>query len=481
MSRLRTIFISTRTDECALERRAAYEAAVSQGLVPFTYDASIHRLSTLTVPQVAPPSSGEVRQTKRRATWDHIATLIDQSDYFVGVYDRTLGAPDRPANNMPWLRFELLRFLAVQLQQAQQLRAYGMRTPNEALRQADRFEQALRDQLVRPQPNEACNALHDILANRMFLYQRLENDGDDDSYEERAESDGRPRSEPPLAALLDPFWQFVRGFKDQVQRLQANTPGQASELLPVRAAHALLFRKLSEGLRDLHYDPSAAKSEQTRPRILEFELSGGGLSKRPGGLYVFLRTLFQRGLGVQSLWVGDHGKGNDLAPMRGTIVGMHHGGFAVAHAAAEAKHVTALVEAALPGVSLNIHAAPPDAAHLSERSLQLQAGEFRHLQAQVHSDVLTYRIEVAWMPGVLWAIVAVATAFDANIVHMSTNPRSERTEEGRKVGFELGRIVEVELSVEAMPDVKWWNASEFEYQLKSLHGYVSASVLRGTR
>ena len=363
---------------------------------------------------------------------------------------------------MPWLRFELLRFLAAQLERRAVLARFGPSSVNDAMRHADAFARALTEELVRDEPTGPPGAaLRDLLDQRAFLFQRLE-------------PNEQPRSERQLAAMLEPFWRHLRGFNDHVlEEVQAFGNGAVAELMPVRAAHALLFRKLSAAFREL---PRRELRQTTHPRLAFSLVAPEAASDRPGCLYVLLRTIFQQGLAVESLLAG---AGVDRAPVRGSIVGLHAGGIDELDAVASA--IDAALAKALPGwrIELSSEAGTASAGNASVAVMDL--AEFRAAQAERYPDALTYRVQIANMPGVLWAVIAVATAFEANILHLSTNPEQHRGPTASSVGFEIGRTLDLELAVEAGPEVLWWNSSEFEYQLKSLHGYVAAEVVRGLR
>jgi hypothetical protein len=88
---VRTLFISSRMEEVAMERKAAYEAVFAEGLVPLMFEAA--------------PDLG-------KADKERIDTLVDNADLFAGVYDSTLGSgrmPDYP--HLSPLEYELYRFV----------------------------------------------------------------------------------------------------------------------------------------------------------------------------------------------------------------------------------------------------------------------------------------------------------------------------------------------------------------------------------
>lgn len=105
-----TIFISSRMEEVVAERRAAFDAVFSSGLVPLMFEAA---------------------SDLRHADRERIDTLIDKADLFLGIYDRTLGDTHLPEfPSLTPLEYELARFVfAVELR--------------ETVRDAQRFREEL--------------------------------------------------------------------------------------------------------------------------------------------------------------------------------------------------------------------------------------------------------------------------------------------------------------------------------------------------
>lgn len=71
--------------------------------------------------------------------------------------------------------------------------------------------------------------------------------------------------------------------------------------------------------------------------------------------------------------------------------------------------------------------------------------------------------------------VLTSTRTDEAPVPSTASARDSRTSASNSGNLEF------ELAVAAEPEITWWNASEFEYRLKSLHGDVAAEVVRGSR
>ena len=105
-----TVFISSRMDELALERRAAYEAIARARHAPLSFDAALTKLSDSNVSP--PPWDGqEQRVSGRRELREQHDTLIDNSEFFLGIYEAGAGEPEYSLHWLSWIEYELVRFL----------------------------------------------------------------------------------------------------------------------------------------------------------------------------------------------------------------------------------------------------------------------------------------------------------------------------------------------------------------------------------
>ncbi len=86
---MRTVFLSSRIDELAIERRAAFEAVYSAGLVPILYETE------------------PLEDVKNK-----IDALVDRADLFLGLYSHTIGESSTSLAELYPIEYELLRFLA---------------------------------------------------------------------------------------------------------------------------------------------------------------------------------------------------------------------------------------------------------------------------------------------------------------------------------------------------------------------------------
>lgn len=83
-----SVFISSRMEELTMERRAAFEAIYDCGLVPLMFETE-------------PEDDPRVQ----------INTLVDRADFFLGIYDATLGVPSHDLCGLEPIVYELYRFL----------------------------------------------------------------------------------------------------------------------------------------------------------------------------------------------------------------------------------------------------------------------------------------------------------------------------------------------------------------------------------
>jgi hypothetical protein len=85
----RTIFISSRMEELALDRRTAFDAAYFSDFVPLLFE-------------------NEPRGKDEKSKID---TLVDSSDYFLGLYHQSIGTKNENLCGLEPIRYELYRFL----------------------------------------------------------------------------------------------------------------------------------------------------------------------------------------------------------------------------------------------------------------------------------------------------------------------------------------------------------------------------------
>jgi hypothetical protein len=100
-----TVFISSRMEEACVERKAAFEAVFACRFVPMMFEAS--------------PELGS------RGDRDRINNLIDNSDLFFGIYDRSLGDPGSKVEyfDLCPLEYELARFVFTAYHRRQKMKA----------------------------------------------------------------------------------------------------------------------------------------------------------------------------------------------------------------------------------------------------------------------------------------------------------------------------------------------------------------------
>jgi hypothetical protein len=86
--RVRTIFISSRMEELAMERQSAFDAIYEAGLTPILFEM-------------------EPRSAERKK----IDALVDRADLFLGVFYQTIGTPNENLCGLCPVEYELYRFL----------------------------------------------------------------------------------------------------------------------------------------------------------------------------------------------------------------------------------------------------------------------------------------------------------------------------------------------------------------------------------
>ncbi len=460
-------FISTRTEEMSLERRAAVEAAIAADVTPVTYDASIHRLMSTQMPPGAPSDTPfvdiENRRGVRRPIWEHIATFLEMCDVFVGVFYHTLGPADDAAASQPWLQFELYRFIASHEAArkaawfTQADGAWAWKSADDAVRDPG-FGAELR-RAIEAQGKDS-DELREFLRESVWLYQWCDNRG-------------MPFANAELQSLLAPFKdQSCRRFSDRIMELN-NRPTRA-ELRPVRSAHAELFgllRQRFSGARASHL----ARHPPLPDLMVYLSIEDGHVSPlQPGALYVLLRACFGLGLRLDCLMAGS----DDSPRIRGIA-----SPFASSWDDEEGPLEMCLQKLLRQGLGLptSVSSGPQvRAATVADRARMIEESEvkvFRRRQRE-QEDCITYRVRVGDFAGSLWTIVSIATAFDATIVHLSYDRRWSERPEPQKIGFSHSSLVvdfELGLAFVGQAGEDFW--TDFEYHLKCAPGYISSSVV----
>lgn len=86
---LSNVFISSRMEELAFERRSVFDALYLSGLTPLAFET----------------------EPTAKTEKEMIDTLVDSSDLFVGIYHETIGAPQTKLAGLEPIAYELYRFL----------------------------------------------------------------------------------------------------------------------------------------------------------------------------------------------------------------------------------------------------------------------------------------------------------------------------------------------------------------------------------
>lgn len=482
MDPAKTVFISSRTEELANERRAAYEAVAAAGLYPLIFDASLNRLRDIDIPMRRSSLEGERRRATDRILRDQVDALIGQSDLFVGIYYRTIGPPQEVVGQSAWLQYELIRFLTrhivtkehltsseiiprdqyhlltrkelenvkgdVEKETSAWMRAGGHRRHREVL------YSALKGKVDSPLRTVAL----DIARDRIFLFTRQENrdwiwDGD-------------------LQTLLDPFIKVsVVPFQSHLEKAKA--PETDYCFIP---ADAQLFRSLHEQCKRFSDDQVARESSQAPEPLISFHLSDTKFThdqyymlNQPGVLSQVLRSCFQAGLDVQLLLV-QHPRDCDKPPIRGWAKPYRtpvHDGQRTDYHEKLRDSFKGLLD--LP-FEIGSVARPTGSESKVIRREEHRKGEWSY----------AYKVRFVDVPGSLWSIVSLITAYHGNISYFTYDADWDSREDFTKVGFEPhNRIVEIQFGIKSEEGHEFSRRIKmFEYQLKCMSGYISSSFVK---
>ena len=483
-----TAFVSSRTEELALERRAAYEAITVSGLIPITFDAFLSRLRDADVPQ--PSVEHELRVSRDRIVRDQVDVLLSQADLFIGIYCETVGTPRRVCGEQPWICYELYRFLVrwVVTTEHEERRSI---LPRDALSEDSRrqLERAggdvdleaaawmradghrlipalLRDAMLGQGDPSLVETVTAIARERVRLYDRAHH-----------------RRQPELEDFLAPFQNHcVRRFES------ISIPFELSEgeerYIP---AHAMLFTHMRERLGNALSTGRLQRATVPEAREgVRFHLAESAASlHRPGVLYLLLRCCFQSGLSLEVLRVGSTRSRHEL---QGWAVPYRTQGSidpsvlyfrralcrTIRHLDPECpahQDPIACVDVDVPClVRVDRSPVPSDSDSKALRAAQRRESQWEW----------GYRFRFVDVPGTLWNLVSLITSYRGNITYLTYDAFFDRREEHEKVGFDRGnRVVEFEIGIASDADRGFGiERAAFEYQVKCLHGYISSNRLQ---
>ncbi len=158
----KTVFISSRMDELAFERRSAFEATYLRGLTPLLFETE--------------PADGDEKRM--------IDNLVDRASIFVGIYYQTIGQASEELHGMEPIAYELYRFLfrfsdeRIKIETNHENRCNGrVRSRLDKLLGPDGSGDGLSSHILqlRDRIESGDQQLHDILRNRVRLFVKTHN------------------------------------------------------------------------------------------------------------------------------------------------------------------------------------------------------------------------------------------------------------------------------------------------------------------
>jgi hypothetical protein len=389
-----TVFISSRIDELAVERRAVFEAINQVGLVPILYEIE-----------------------PRQDTVTRINTLIDRADFFVGLYSHTIGEKNRDLLEYYPIEYELIRFLAAfdRNVKGQLFRTRRMEDFNRALEDkayTDKLLPRLRKELMAGEGN-----LFNLFRQRVCLFEK---DADGDW---------------PVSVRLTKFLEGLERipFKTEQRRLSEGAASLIPEELRLEMfvpPHATLFELVVRELgRRLYVPGNASPSSAIRlksaapvgPRVV-VDVEGPDTA---GRLHAVLDTCFQHWINVSAISIFDHGaqrKGQSSSVMtrvRGVLFSDQPDSNASDDA--DRSGLQQSIERALPTghkVDVRMNEFPP--TDLSD--------DWRPVGPRTGSTFL--RIDAANVPGLMVQVSALILSYECSISYVDFDLEREHASSG---------------------------------------------------
>lgn len=454
----RAVFVSARTDELWLERNAASAAIATSGLTPLVFDSALNKLSDEVVPEADPgnPERPQKRLSGKRNLRSQVDSLIDASDFFVGVYFHTAGLQEYSTGWLTWVEYELVRFLMRHLlledhglletaplprfHEWKPLAEEERKQLNDFVRSTTRVAEMRRrlQEMAAGSREPEVERLRTVVESRCLLFHKRSREVS-------------PQLSHDLQVFLHPLRGHLREIRTTVREAHSNLGD--FHYFP---SHAHLFETIHSRLRGVAQPVGASTGRGVRIRVERRP----DADHRVGLLYPLLREVFQRGLSIQQLFVGCS---ESTAPAPGITC------FATSpregwNAETDRLHLAERVESVVPGLpGLETHvevAEPPPTFAMAEQAPGKHA----------------YEVVVLDTPGAVWSVCTLIASygFDMTYVHFDTRVGSGATPVvtsaspgvALAIAFEDGpRNEHRTLGIQGI--------ATFEYQLKSLHGVVS--------
>ncbi len=486
------VFISARTDELYLERRAAYEAVGVSGALPLVIDPALNKL---TDSMVAVRNGGGVvvspvqqkRFTGRRELRKQVDAILDAADQFVGIYGLTSGAQQHCIAWLTWIEYELYRFLTRQVERSGVPGIKGLLLDvvplgehrdrlyriNDLMRSAE-YIALLRESLLEGRGRRSSpfsRELHKVMSGRCTLIHKRESG-----------------LESRLSYDLQEFLLPIRPYLHEVRTTVLGTPRPGDfHYFP---AHARIFELLYEKRPEQpSEDPDALMAHDGLVAIR--------IRRKPGVpdsspvLYPLLREVFQAGLDIRLLRIQCLAQGSPsleegvfcmAQPIRSGLV-------EEMELLSSSAILTAQLERELGGpqpgesdyeimgtATMTMGDVPPIGGSIEALGV-LRA---RHAEDRLHA----YSIQALDLPGMLWSVATLIASYGGSIVHMNFDCRVCNQRDANQVSevtFQVAFLVDetkMELPNGAYPQDEFTQGLRtFEHQLRILHGVVSVSVI----
>ncbi|HXU46397.1 MAG TPA: DUF4062 domain-containing protein [Thermoanaerobaculia bacterium] len=260
MVNVRTIFISSRMDELAMERRSAHSAIIEARLTPILFEME--------------------PQKNERAKID---ALVDRADFFIGIYYNTLGYPSEFLNDLCPIEYELFRFLArfdlCDEPESWQLTEPAQREITASLADPS-YVSDIRSR-IRSEIAQREGALFDVISHRVLLFLRVLEPDNQISRKLAEFLEGLPRHE----------------FCNQEIEPQEGV----AEFVPEKRyvpAHLSLFEAVYEILQKRKTSGDLTPLQSGAGFYMECRISG---EDRPGLLYRLLEACLDQACNIKSL------------------------------------------------------------------------------------------------------------------------------------------------------------------------------------
>ena len=434
IDRVDTVFISSRSDELWLERNAAYEAIGHSGRTPLLIDASLNKLTDSDLPPGEPADdASHKRHSKGRTLRDQIDAFVDAADFFIGIYGVNSGRQNLSIHWMTWIEYELLRFLARHAGYAEDSSTESL---NDFMRNRKNVTELRRDLLGTSGATQKIETLRCVLEQRCsFFFKRYPNTKLEPSIDLQR-----------LLSFISPYVLEIRQMVSQVN------DGGDFRFYP---AHAMLFDHVRE---EFIADTGHSIDHKSGPWVIvEVERSTNGgdrVDDRRGVLYPLLRVLFQEGMEIRDLSLGDsNSEGHGIHCFAGPFGKRKT--FEDADLTASRNNLDSRLKRDLKGLPVEYKVEVSQSNPRGNGS----PGVSEKKQRPGHHY---FELKLLNLPGILWNITTLVTSHRGSIVDMEFP--FGNTGADNEVGLWLG----FESSKEHTGHIR-----TFEHQLKLMHGVLS--------